>query len=263
MDGEGGILLRKVEIGLLRINREARLPADVPLCGTQAGLPLENKNGGQGCHTPGQAVHYVGMKRSAANKRRYVLFYKPYGVLSQFTRETGRETLQSFGPFPRDIYPVGRLDADSEGLLFLTNDNEAKHRLTEPRFGHSRTYLVQIEHVPAEDALERLRLGMAMQGRKTSPALVKRLAGEPDLPPRPVPIRLRKSIPTAWLEITLFEGRNRQVRRMTAAVGHPTLRLVRVAMGSLNIKGLLPGESRHLTAKEIRVLMNDLKRIRE
>ena len=203
------------------------------------------------------------MKRSAPNKRSYVLFYKPYGVLSQFSREADRETLSSFGPFPPDIYPAGRLDADSEGLLLLTNDNELKHRLTEPRFGHSRTYLVQVEHLPPEDALERLRRGVTMQGRKTRPALVELLAGEPDLPPRSAPIRLRKSIPTAWIEITLFEGRNRQVRRMTAAVGHPTLRLVRTAMGSLNIEGLLPGESRHLTEKEIRDLMNELKRVRK
>ena len=190
----------------------------------------------------------------------YILFYKPYGVLSQFTGEAGRKSLASFGPFPDDVYPVGRLDADSEGLLLLTNDNEVKHRLTEPGFGHPRVYLVQVENIPTAESLERLREGVTIQGKRTKKAIVSLLKGEPTLPPRVVPIRVRKNIPTGWIRIILFEGKNRQVRRMTAAVGHPTLRLVRVAIGGLEIDGLSPGEYRHLTAREISVLKDELDR---
>ena len=189
----------------------------------------------------------------------YAVFFKPYGVLSQFTREAKHRTLSDFGPFQRDLYPVGRLDADSEGLLLLTNDNTVKKRLTDPRFCHPRTYLVQVERVPAEAALEKLREGVVIQGRETKEAIVKLLEREPDLPPRPIPIRFRKTVPTAWIEVTLFEGRNRQLRRMTAAVGHPALRLVRVALGELTLAGLEPGGSRDLTREEIQRLRGDLK----
>jgi 23S rRNA pseudouridine2457 synthase len=188
-------------------------------------------------------------------KHRYILFYKPYGVLSQFTDRAGRATLGRFGPFPRDIYPVGRLDADSEGLLLLTNDNTIKHRLLEPRFGHLRTYLVQVERVPSVVSLEKLRTGVMIEGKQTKPATVTLLESEPPLPPRPVPVRYRKSVPTAWLEITLGEGRNRQVRKMTASVGHPTLRLVRAAIGPLTIHGLQPGQSRELRPSEVKSLL--------
>jgi 23S rRNA pseudouridine2457 synthase len=187
--------------------------------------------------------------------RDYILLYKPYGVLCQFTAEAGRESLRSCGPFPPSVYPVGRLDAESEGLLLLTDDDRVRHRLTDPVFGHPRTYLVQVERVPGEEALGRLRAGVEIEGKETRPAGVRLLADPPELPPRPVPVRFRKNVPTAWLEITLKEGRNRQVRRMTAAVGHPTLRLVRVAIGPLLVKTMQPGESRELTPAERRSLL--------
>jgi 23S rRNA pseudouridine2457 synthase len=186
----------------------------------------------------------------------YILFNKPYGVLSQFTDAEGRTTLNTFGPFPHDVYAAGRLDADSEGLLLLTNDNQLNRRITEPGFGHPRTYLVQVERIPTEDALRRLRNGIILQGRRTQPAEVRLLKLEPDLPERAVPIRFRKNTPTAWLEVTLQEGRNRQVRRMTAAVGHPTLRLVRIRIGSLSIDGLAPGKWRHVHPAELNALKN-------
>lgn len=179
---------------------------------------------------------------SNAAQFRYILFYKPYGVLSQFTPDGKWDSLASFGPFPPDVYPVGRLDADSEGLLLLTNDNRLKHRLTHPRFEHPKTYLVQVERMPDESALERLRRGVMIEGKQTLPADVRLLEPEPDIPPRPIPIRFRKAVPTAWITITIREGRNRQVRKMTAAVGHPALRLIRTAIGDYSIKGLKPGE---------------------
>lgn len=185
----------------------------------------------------------------------YFLFHKPYGVLSQFTPEAGHASLRDFGPFPKDVYPVGRLDADSEGLLLLTNDNNVAHRLTTPRFQHPRTYLVQVEGTPTASALERLRAGIMIQDKRTLPAEVLLLEFEPRLPPRSVPIRYRASIPTGWLEITLREGRNRQVRKMTAAVGLPALRLVRIGIGKLTLGELQPGEVRHLKNVEIAELM--------
>jgi len=181
----------------------------------------------------------------------YILFYKPYGVLSQFTPEAGHRSLKEFGPFPDSVYAVGRLDVDSEGLLLLTDDNPVKHGLTDPKFRHERTYLVQVERVPTEANLSQLREGIVIDGKKTSPATVRLLDGEPALPERSVPIRFRKNVPTWWLEITLTEGRNHQVRKMTAAVGHPTVRLVRTKISFLSLEGLLPGHSRTLTEKEV------------
>lgn len=178
---------------------------------------------------------------------RYIAFHKPYGVTSQFSGEGA--TLRDYIPV-KGVYPVGRLDHDSEGLLLLTDDGALQHRLTEPRFGHPRTYWVQVERIPEEESLQRLREGVAIQGRRTRPAQVRRLEKEPDLPPRDPPIRFRKNVPAAWLEITLTEGRNRQVRRMTAAAGHPTLRLVRVAIGELRLGTLKPGEWRELLKAE-------------
>jgi 23S rRNA pseudouridine2457 synthase len=189
---------------------------------------------------------------------RYIVLFKPYGVLSQFTPHHGHRSLREFGPFPRDLYPVGRLDADSEGLLLLTNDNRVKHRAAHPKFDHPKTYLVQVERVPNVEALEKLRDGVMIEGKRTKPAEVRLLEREPSLPPRDVPIRFRKNVPTAWLEITLREGKNRQVRRMTAAVGHPTLRLVRTAIGPLRLGALQPGESRELTAHERTELLHSL-----
>jgi 23S rRNA pseudouridine2457 synthase len=185
----------------------------------------------------------------------YFLFYKPHGVLSQFTSEWGRKSLQDYGPFPSDVYPVGRLDAASEGLLLLTNDNHLKHRLTDPRFRHPRTYLVQVERVPDERALRELRDGVTIEGKVTQQADIQLLDREPALPPRPVPVRFRKNVPTAWLSITLREGRNRQIRKMTASVGYPTLRLVRSAIGELTLEGLTPGGMRALTGEEVRRML--------
>ncbi len=193
-----------------------------------------------------------------SNRKIYILFNKPYNVLSQFTREGKYLAIGDFGPFPKNIYPVGRLDADSEGLLLLTNDHAVNYRLAEPKFEHPRTYWAQVEGNPTEDALERLRRGVVIENIKTKPAEVKFLEGEPDLPPRSVPIRVRKTIPTSWIELTLREGRNRQVRKMTAAVGYPTLRLVRVAILFLTLDGLQPGEHRSLTEEEIEKLLSAL-----
>jgi 23S rRNA pseudouridine2457 synthase len=184
---------------------------------------------------------------------RYIVFYKPYGVLSQFTDEGGRLTLKDFIPIP-DVYPVGRLDWDSEGLVLLTDDGRLQHRLSDPQYGHPRTYWVQVECVPDDSALERLATGIEIQNYRTKPAQAKLLTIEPELPPREPPIRDRQNIPTAWLELTLTEGKNRQVRRMTAAVGFPTLRLVRMSIGSISLQGLSLGEWRELTASEVKTL---------
>lgn len=188
-------------------------------------------------------------------KHTHLLFWKPYGVLTQFTDDSGagRPTLKNYIDVA-DVYAAGRLDQDSEGLLLLTSDGALQHRLTDPRFGHSRTYWAQVEGAATEQALARLRAGVEIQGKKTLPAAARVLEGEPELPPREPPIRFRKSIPTAWIELTLKEGRNRQVRRMTAAVGLPTLRLVRVGLGGLTLAGLEPGQWRALTEEETRAL---------
>jgi 23S rRNA pseudouridine2457 synthase len=179
----------------------------------------------------------------------YYKLFKPFDVLTQFTDAAGRATLKDHFPIP-GVYPVGRLDRDSEGLILLTDDGPLAHRLTDPRFEHPRTYLAQVEHIPDEAALKALRQGPVLGDGPTRPIEATRLDGEPDLPERPVPIRFRKNVPTAWLRLVLREGRNRQVRRMTAAVGHPTLRLVRVAIGSITLDGLQPGEWRELDETE-------------
>jgi 23S rRNA pseudouridine2457 synthase len=178
----------------------------------------------------------------------YILFYKPFDVLCQFSGEG--PTLKHYVPI-ENIYAAGRLDQDSEGLLLLTSDGSLQHRLTDPKFEHPRTYWAQVEGTPDEKALQRLAAGVTIRDYRSRPARVRLLSQEPALPPRDPPIRYRKSVPTAWLEITLTEGRNRQVRRMTAAVGHPTLRLVRVAIGDLRLRGLEPGQWRELTGAEI------------
>lgn len=187
--------------------------------------------------------------------RQYILFYKPYGVLCQFTddSESPRPTLKEYIEIP-EVYSVGRLDFDSEGLLLLTNDGQLKHRLIDPQFAHSRTYWVQVERIPTEDALQQLRQGVNIQGYRTKPALGRLLDTEPDLPLRQPPIRTRANIPTAWIELILTEGKNRQVRKMTAAVGFPTLRLVRVAIAHLRLENLNVGEWRELTEQELQEL---------
>jgi 23S rRNA pseudouridine2457 synthase len=187
------------------------------------------------------------------NPPRIIALFKPYDVLSQFRDAEGRATLAAYVPIP-GIYPVGRLDRDSEGLLLLTDDGLLAHHLTDPRFEHPKTYLVQVERVPDERALEALRRGVALGDGPTRPAKVEWLAEPPELPERSVPIRFRKNVPTAWLRLTIREGSNRQVRRMTAAVGHPTLRLVRVAIGPIRLGDLAPGEWRELTDAERSIL---------
>lgn len=192
---------------------------------------------------------------------KYILFYKPYGVLCQFTdnSDNPRPTLKDYIPIP-DVYSVGRLDRDSEGLLLLTDNGQLNNRLAAPKFAHPRTYYVQVEGIPNESALTRLRQGVTIKNYRTRPAKVELLPFEPNLPPRIPPIRDRKSIPTSWLEITLTEGKNRQVRRMTAAVGFPTLRLVRISLGTnaykIDISGLNPGAWRELSAAETEHLLS-------
>ncbi|MEI8251597.1 MAG: pseudouridine synthase [Synechococcus sp. ELA057] len=185
-----------------------------------------------------------------------LLFHKPYGVLSQFTAEPGcrwgclADHLQQPG-----VYAAGRLDADSEGLLLLTDNGRLQQRLTDPRWGHWRRYWVQVEGVASPAALDALQNGVMVQGRRTLPALAEPLA-PPMLPERDPPIRMRLTIPTSWLTIELREGRNRQVRRMTAAVGLPTLRLLRVAIDlmdggpPLSLEGLAPGQWRAVSGEE-------------
>ncbi|KKI98701.1 pseudouridine synthase [Prochlorothrix hollandica] len=212
---------------------------------------------------------------------RYLLFHKPHNVLCQFSDGTAddrgpspspdsdqqnpRPTLQDYIPV-KSVYPVGRLDRDSEGLLLLTNHGQVQHRIIHPRFGHSRTYWVQVEGIPDAAALAQLQRGVTIKDYRTKPAQVHRLDREPDLPPRTPPIRFRKAIPTCWLALTLQEGRNRQVRRMTAAVGFPTLRLVRVALElhslrpplRLTLEGLQPGQWRDLTVSEQQRLVSQV-----
>ena len=190
---------------------------------------------------------------------RYLLFYKPYDVLSQFTdketEQNTRKTLKDYIPIP-SVYPVGRLDKDSEGLMLLTNNGQLQHRLSDPKFEHPRTYWVQVERIPDRETLDALRQGVVIQNYRTKPAKIKMLPVEPNLPAREPPIRDRKNVPTSWLEMTITEGRNRQVRKMTAAVGFPTLRLVRVAIAHLRLEGLQPGEWRDLTPTELEPLLN-------
>jgi 23S rRNA pseudouridine2457 synthase len=191
---------------------------------------------------------------------KYYILYKPFGMLSQFTGEKGQQTLGDLNKFPKDVYPVGRLDADSEGLLILTNDSELNQKLLEPAKKHNRTYLVQVEGSISNEAILALceGLNLTIDGMKyrTLPAKVNMPESEPVVPERNPPIRFRKSIPTSWIELTLIEGKNRQVRRMTAKTGFPTLRLIRIAIGNLNIGNMKPGEVKEMDGKELLKLLN-------
>lgn len=177
---------------------------------------------------------------------RLILLNKPFQTLCQFTDQEGRATLADFVPVP-DVYPAGRLDYDSEGLVVLTDAGFLQHRIADPRHKLTKTYWVQVEGDPAPEALVALARGVDLKDGRTRPAQVRRLH-DPDVWPRHPPIRERKNIPTAWLALTLTEGRNRQVRRMTAAVGHPTLRLIRWEVGPWSLGGLAPGQWREVEA---------------
>jgi 23S rRNA pseudouridine2457 synthase len=179
-----------------------------------------------------------------------IAFNKPHGVVSQFTPDgSANRTLAEFG-FPPRVYPVGRLDADSEGLLLLSDEGDLNARLLQPRHGHRRVYWAQVERVPAAAALTRLGEGVRLQGQRTLPCRASILDPQPEVLPRVPPIRFRKRVPTCWVALELVEGKNRQVRRMTAAIGHPTLRLIRVRIGELELGDLVAGSWRPVGAAE-------------
>lgn len=184
-------------------------------------------------------------------------FHKPYGVISRFTPDGSKwRTLAEFG-LPRDVWPIGRLDADSEGLLVLSSDKSLVDRLLSPARAHDKTYWAQVERIPDEAALEALRAGVVLDGDRTRAAKARRIEAPP-WPPRDPPIRFRKSVPDCWIELRITEGRNRQVRRMTAAVGHPTLRLVRVAIGAFTLGDLAAGAAKALGPDDLsKLLRND------
>ncbi len=201
---------------------------------------------------PTLLINFVHPQRSVFMPRYFVI-YKPFGILSQFSGE--EDTLKSVADFPKEVYPVGRLDKDSEGLLLITDDKALNHYLLNPQFGHKRCYVAQVEGVPEEENIQQLEKGVdiKVEGKvyHTKPAKAELKINAPELPERDPPIRYRKSVPDSWLALTLIEGKNRQVRKMTAAVGHPTLRLVRWSMENLDIKGFEVGEVREFEQTEI------------
>lgn len=184
------------------------------------------------------------------NSSVLIAFNKPYGVLSQFTPDRSpNRTLADFG-FPKNVYPIGRLDADSEGLLLLSDEPALNQKLLNPARGHARVYWAQVENIPTPGSLRRLEKGVLVQGRKTLPCRARLLEPQPEVAPRQPPIRARKSIPTVWISLELVEGKNRQVRRMTAAIGHPTLRLMRVRIGRFELAGMPSGTWKMLSTSE-------------
>jgi 23S rRNA pseudouridine2457 synthase len=186
---------------------------------------------------------------------QYYIVYKPFQVLSQFSPQTGKATLKDFFPLPADIYPIGRLDFDSEGLLILSNDRRLTHRLLDPAFAHERDYWVQVEGAIGPDALLQLETGVTItidnKPYTTLPAKARLISPDPGVPERVPPIRYRARIPTSWISLTLTEGKNRQVRKMTARVGFPTLRLIRYRIQKLSIEGMQPGEMREIRQEDI------------
>jgi 23S rRNA pseudouridine2457 synthase len=184
-----------------------------------------------------------------------IAFNKPYGVISQFTPDgSPNRTLSEFG-FPKNVYPIGRLDADSEGLLLLSEEPELNQRLLHPKHAHEREYWVQVERIPAAQTLKDLARGVIVQGRKTLPGRAWMLDPQPDVPPREPPIRLRKTVPDCWIGLELIEGKNRQVRRMTAAVGHPTLRLLRVRIGGFTLGTIESGKWKVLSPADRQLVL--------
>ena len=179
-----------------------------------------------------------------------IAFHKPYGVLSQFTADgSPNRPLAEFN-FPKGVYPIGRLDADSEGLLLLSDEGALNQKLLHPKHAHEREYWAQVERIPAAESLQKLAQGVVVQSRETLPSRVWLLEPQPELPPRVPPIRFRKTVPDCWIGLELSEGKNRQVRRMTAAIGHPTLRLVRVRIGRYELGALAPGSWKLLGPEE-------------
>jgi len=183
----------------------------------------------------------------------YFLLYKPYGYLSQFTDKLNRKTLSNLKYIPKDVYPIGRLDMDSEGLLLLSNDKMLVDYLLNPQNSHEKEYLVQVEGIPRENEMKKFRGGLLIENKITLPAKIE-IVTPYNIVERVPPIRKRINIPVCWIKIVLTEGRNRQVRKMTAAIGHPTLRLIRTRIKNLNIDDLKPGETRALTELEIKDL---------
>jgi len=184
---------------------------------------------------------------------RYILFNKPYGILSQFSNESDEITLKQF-KLPEKVYAAGRLDKDSEGLLLLTNDGAFIHRMSDPKFNKEKTYWVQVEGSITPNAIFELQNGLAIENYMTKKCKAKILTNMENYPPRDPPVRFRKNIPTSWIEITLTEGKNRQVRKMTAKVGFPTLRLIRKKIAHLSIENISPGQWIELKQEEIESL---------
>jgi 23S rRNA pseudouridine2457 synthase len=185
-----------------------------------------------------------------------IAFNKPYGVISQFTPDGSlNRTLADFG-FPKNVYPIGRLDSDSEGLLLLSNEAELNERLLHPKQAHEREYWAQVERIPTPESLRELSEGVRVQGRKTLPCRAWMLEPQPEVPPREPPIRIRKTVADCWIALELTEGKNRQVRRMTAAVGHPTLRLLRVRIGRFELGNLEPDKWKVLSAAERELVLD-------
>jgi 23S rRNA pseudouridine2457 synthase len=186
---------------------------------------------------------------------RYFIIYKPYQVVSQFTSAEGKQTLKQFFDVPLDVYPVGRLDYDSEGLLILTNDTALNHRLLNPQFAHEREYWVQVDGAIHEQALHTLESGVTItvDGKKYHTRAIRAslFTQPPAVPERNPPIRYRAAIPTSWISLTLTEGKNRQVRKMTAQTGFPTLRLIRYRIAKLTLDGLMPGDMREMNKKDL------------
>jgi 23S rRNA pseudouridine2457 synthase len=190
---------------------------------------------------------------------RVIRFWKPYKVLTQFTDKEGRDTLAKYVKIPH-LYAAGRLDYDSEGLLILTDNGTLQNQLTDPKFEHPKTYWAQVERIPDEAALQTLRDGVDLSDGRTRPAQARLLELPPSVPSRAEPIRHRENVPTAWLELRITEGRNRQVRRMTAAVGHPTLRLIRWAVGDITLAGLSEGKWEDVPPHELIALQRSIKK---